>query len=349
VAAHAYDGAAPATRWERLLDLDRDLAEALGDDVASRARDRIGAATVRLEQGSWQPQSLEAAVHDAFALLVCEGLVVRELDLVGTLTADLIGPGDVIAFGQPPERLLATHVRWHVSGFATLAILDRRVLPALHAVPALGARLIERVARQAARAAEQRAISQLPRVELRIRALLWHLAERWGRVGASGVVVPIDLTHSALGHLVGSRRSTVTLALGELSRLGMVGRRDDGAWVLRADSNPSAVTSIGAVAPGIAAIGELAPGIAAIGELALRIAAIGTSCGAQPGRSPGAPASARDDSAALADRIARLRSACVREHARSVELLARCEARRGDRADGRDGRLSPPPAAAAPP
>jgi CRP/FNR family transcriptional regulator, cyclic AMP receptor protein len=256
VAAEADDAHAPATRWERLLDLDGDLAEALGEDVAARARDRIGVATVRLERGSWLPESLVPEVGGAFALLVCDGLIVRELDLAGTLTADLIGPGDIVAVGQTREHLLSTRERWHVSGAATIAILDSRVLPALHAWPALGARLIARGARQAARAAEQRAISQLPRVELRIRALLWHLAERWGRMGPAGVVVPIELTHTALGHLIGARRSTVTLALGELSRLGAVVRRDDGAWVLRVDSNPSGVGLQLASRLGVATIGE---------------------------------------------------------------------------------------------
>jgi CRP/FNR family transcriptional regulator, cyclic AMP receptor protein len=237
VAAEAQD--APAIRWERLLDLDGDLAEALGADVAARARDRIGVATVRLPPGSWEPSSLTPVARDAFALLVCTGLIVRELGLVDTLTADLVGPGDLVAVGRVREPLLATRERWHVNGQATVAILDDRVLPAMHAWPVLSSRLIARAARQAARAAEQRAISQLPRVELRIRALLWHLAERWGRVGASGVVVPLELTHTAVGQLVGARRSTVTLALGELARDGSVVRRDDGSWLLRADSNPS--------------------------------------------------------------------------------------------------------------
>jgi CRP-like cAMP-binding protein len=254
VVAEARD--APATRWERLLDLDGDLAEALGADVAARARDRIGVATVSLPPGSWEPSSLTPVARDAFALLVCDGLIVRELDLAGTLTADLIGPGDIVAVGQTGESLLSTRERWHVSGAATIAILDSRMLPALHVCPALGARLIARGARQAARAAEQRAISQLPRVELRIRALLWHLAERWGRMGSAGVVVPIELTHTALGHLIGARRSTVTLALGELSRLGAVVRRDDGAWVLRVDSNPSGVGLQLAGRLGVATIGE---------------------------------------------------------------------------------------------
>jgi CRP/FNR family transcriptional regulator, cyclic AMP receptor protein len=319
VAAEAHEAPAPVTRWERLLDLDGDLAEALGEDVAARARDRIGVATVRLATGSWWPQSVVPAVRDAFALLVCDGLIVRELELAGTVTADLIGPGDIVAFGSVGEPLLSTRKRWHVSGEASVAILDDRVLPALHAWPALSSRLIERAARQAARAAEQRAISQLPRVELRIRALLWHLAERWGRVGASGVVVPLELTHTAVGHLVGARRSTVTLALSELSREGSVVRRADGAWLLRADSNPSAASAGVAEAPGIAEI---------------------AGSRSRPLRLVGAPAATQPLGLVLAERVAQLRDASAQQQARTLALLARCEATRARAVRGRGGRLS---------
>jgi CRP/FNR family transcriptional regulator, cyclic AMP receptor protein len=319
VAAEAHEAPAPVTRWERLLDLDGDLAEALGEDVAARARDRIGVATVRLATGSWWPQSVVPAVRDAFALLVCDGLIVRELELAGTVTADLIGPGDIVAFGSVGEPLLSTRKRWHVSGEASVAILDDRVLPALHAWPALSSRLIERAARQAARAAEQRAISQLPRVELRIRALLWHLAERWGRVGASGVVVPLELTHTAVGHLVGARRSTVTLALSELSREGSVVRRADGAWLLRADSNPSAASAGVAEAPGIAEI---------------------AGSRSRPLRLVGAPAATQPLSLVLAERVEQLRDASAQQQARTLALLARCEATRARAVRGRGGRLS---------
>ena len=242
-------------RWERLLDLDSDLAEALGVEAAARASDRVGVATVRLVEGVWRPETLAPEVRRAFGLIVCDGLIVRELDLAGTTTADLLGPGDIVAVGQARERLLATSEDWHVGGRATVAILDDRVLPALHAWPALSSRLIARAACQAARAAEQRAISQLPRVELRIRALLWHLAERWGRIAPTGIVVPLELTHGALGRLVGAQRPTVTLALAELARDGSVVRRSDGAWILRADSNPSQPPSDGrSPRPGVATI-----------------------------------------------------------------------------------------------
>jgi Crp-like helix-turn-helix domain len=184
-----------------------------------------------------------------------------------------------------------------------VAILDDRVLPALRAWPAIGSRLIARAARQAARAAEQRAISQLPRVELRIRALLWHLAERWGRIGASGVLVPLELTHEALGRLVGARRPTVTLALSELARTGAVTRRADGSWVLRADSNPSSPPRLAPTRPGIAPVDGSDWRHEVGGESTLPRHPVG---------------------AALAERVEQMRVATAHEQARSAALLARC-------------------------
>jgi CRP-like cAMP-binding protein len=307
----------PAIRWERLLDLDRDLAEALGDDIAAKARDRIGVATVALGEGSWEPQAVVAVGRRPFVLMVCEGLIVRELDLAGTLTADLLGPGDLVAVNPESEALLATGERWHVSARAKIAVLDDRVLPALHAWPALASLLIARAARQAARAAEQRAISQLPRVDLRIRAMLWHLAERWGRMAPSGVVVPLDLTHSAVGRLVGARRPTVTLALSKLARDGAVIRRDDGSWVLRVDSNPSARDRVELGVPGVAVVETHA-------DLARRLGV------AAPG----------PDGTTLHHRVERLRLISAQQQAYTRELLTRCEITR-QRAQARRAVRSP--------
>jgi CRP-like cAMP-binding protein len=273
-------------------------------------------ATVRLGAGAWRPETLTPEMRRAFGLVVYEGLIVRELDLAGTLTADLLGPGDIVAVGSAGEPLLATGEHWHVSARATIAILDDRVIPALHAWPVLSSRLIARAARQAARAAEQRAISQLPRVELRIRALLWHLAERWGRMTSSGVIVPLELTHGALGHLVGARRPTVTLALSELAREGAVVRREDGAWLLSPESNPSTSPRDGAERPGI-----------------------GTVAWAPPHLQP-VPLTLRGlDTALLAERVERLRIASSQQLTRSVDLLERCEATRQVTSAARSARL----------
>jgi len=297
----------PISRWQRLLDIDADLADALGPDGAAHARDRVGVATVELSAGSWLPETLVRDMHGPFGLIVCKGLIVRELDLAGTLTTDLLGPGDIVALGRAGDGLLTTSERWHVSGHATVAILDERILPALHVWPALGSRLIARGARQAARAAEQRAISQLPRVELRIRALLWHLAERWGRMGPTGVVVPLELTHEALGHLVGARRPTVTLALGELGRDGAVVRRDDGAWILRHDSNPSMPASNG---------DRPIPVVTVLQDVAPRLV------------HPRPVPTGRIDSRILAERVQHVRLLSSQQVERSVEILQRCAATR---------------------
>jgi CRP/FNR family transcriptional regulator, cyclic AMP receptor protein len=298
----AGERAVPATRWERLLDLDPELAEGLGAPGAGRARDRVGVATVRLVPGPWRPESLAASEHHPFALLVCDGVVVRELDLAGTITADLLGPGDLVSFGAGADPLLRPGERWRAGGPVTVAILDDRLLPALHAWPRLGSELIARGARQAARAGQQRAISQLPRVDLRIRALLWHLAERWGRMGVTGVVLPLELTHGALGRLVGARRPTVTLALGELARDGKVIRRPDGAWLLRADSRPPG---------GTGATGRVRDGTVRLGALW------------SPRRLPISTAD-HESFRHLAERIDRVRIASAEERRRSAELLRRC-------------------------
>jgi CRP/FNR family cyclic AMP-dependent transcriptional regulator len=61
--------------------------------------------------------------------------------------------------------------------------------------------------------------------------LLWHLAGRWGRVRADGIVVPLRLTHVILADLVAARRPTVTSAITELTRVGLVRSIDEG-WLL---------------------------------------------------------------------------------------------------------------------
>jgi CRP/FNR family transcriptional regulator, cyclic AMP receptor protein len=85
------------------------------------------------------------------------------------------------------------------------------------------------------RLATTQAISQLTRVDRRLKALFWHLAERWGRVSGDGVIVPRALTHRILGQLVGARRPTVSTALSDLADRGELVRRADGSWLLRGD------------------------------------------------------------------------------------------------------------------
>ena len=80
------------------------------------------------------------------------------------------------------------------------------------------------------------AIAHLTRVDDRLLALLWCLAERWGRVVPGGVLVSLRLSHRTLAGMVGARRPSVTTALGQLMARGEIERRADGEWILRGDA-----------------------------------------------------------------------------------------------------------------
>jgi CRP/FNR family transcriptional regulator, cyclic AMP receptor protein len=123
-------------------------------------------------------------------------------------------------------------VRWSAFAPTRLAILDRHVAARLAVYPEIHAALLERCAWRARRLAVLQAISHLNRVDRRLLTLLWHLAERWGRVTRDGIVVPLALSHSALGQLVGARRPTVSTALAKLTRGGDVARGEAGTWLL---------------------------------------------------------------------------------------------------------------------
>jgi hypothetical protein len=97
-----------------------------------------------------------------------------------------------------------------------------------------------RLTERAERLATAQAISMLTRVDRRILAFLWHLAERWGRMTSAGVLVPLTLSHRMLGQIVGARRPTVTAAVRLLVEAGDVVRCDDGSWLLTGTEHQTA-------------------------------------------------------------------------------------------------------------
>ena len=168
-------------------------------------------------------------------LLVLDGVISRELIIADTVSVELLGPGDLIRPWPAADRtrLLRVDVRWWVLSSTTVAVLDRRVAAELAAWPEIVARLLDRLTERSERLAITQAISQLTRVDRRLLALFWHLAERWGRVGTDGVVIPLALTHRMLGQLVGAARPTISTALSELRERDELVRRPDGSWLLR--------------------------------------------------------------------------------------------------------------------
>ena len=215
-----------------LLVVDPELGASLEPEQAAVVRRRLLVPLLVVEPGSWQPGT-DGGADEAFAYVVVEGLLRREAALHDRRATELFGPGDAIDARAVADGSVPISLRWAADERAVLAVLDARFTTAARYWPALGLELHRRMAAQAARTSVLLAIAQLGRVDLRVLAVLWHLADRWGVVTSGGVVVPLRLTHALLGRLVGAQRPTVTLALSQLGETGDVVRRDDGAFVLR--------------------------------------------------------------------------------------------------------------------
>lgn len=201
--------------------------------------------SIELPAGPFAPGDLQPEHPDAVALIVTEGLVMRELLVSSTVAAELAGPGDVVGLRRPEGELVPSALRFTAVVPSRVVPLDPELQGRLRTNADLAVRLLGRAVHQTERLALHRAVLQLPHVEQRVLAVLWLLAERWGRVTPAGVVVPISLTHQTLGALVGARRPTVSLALKALAAEGLVTRRRDGGWVLRHGSAEDAFTPVG--------------------------------------------------------------------------------------------------------
>jgi DNA-binding transcriptional ArsR family regulator len=103
--------------------------------------------------------------------------------------------------------------------------------------PALQLALLAHATARSSRQGVHQAICNHVRVDARVVGLLWHLAERWGRVTPAGIVLPLHLTHDAIAVMIGAQRPSVSTALASLAERGVVERRPDGAWVLRPDTD----------------------------------------------------------------------------------------------------------------
>src|SRR3954462_15870132 len=221
----------------RLLEAQPDLGDGLAPEDEAQARRHVVALLDSVEVGPWDPSKRYGEDPAFFGLLVIDGMIARDVELGGRRCSELLGPGDLLrpwesADGDPAS--VPSESALHVLEPARVAVLDARFASVACLYPALITKLIGRTLRRSRWLAILLTISSMPRVDALVQALLWHLADRWGRVTVDGVVVPVRLTHEMIGRLVGAHRPSVTTALSELSRTNRLRRLPHG-WLLLGD------------------------------------------------------------------------------------------------------------------
>jgi CRP/FNR family transcriptional regulator, cyclic AMP receptor protein len=220
-----------------VLDADPELGDQLDPESRDAAARFAVAEEIRLRRGPWDPHPRFGDGGGNLALLVLSGVIKREVELANSTGAELLGQGDVIRPWQEDagEEPGDGDPAWEVLEPARLALLDRRFALVAGRWPALIEALLARAIERSRDLAFHMAVSRLTRVDVRLQALFWHLAERWGRVGPDGVVVPLHLPHRTIARLVGAQRPSVTTALGTLADRRVLSRRDDGTWLLHGE------------------------------------------------------------------------------------------------------------------
>src|SRR6188472_3584149 len=222
----------------QLLEADPELARGLDPRRVREVSQRLFARSIDVPRGPWSSERLLARGGRPIGLLVLDGLLVREAVVGDHPCAELLGPGDLLRAwdDREAEVLLPRTVEWTALSPLRLAVIDQALAVRAAQWPEIFASLVERAARRAERLVVMQAIAHLTRVDDRLLALLWCLAERWGRVAPDGVVVALRLPHRTLAGMVGARRPSVTTALGQLMGRGLIERREDGEWVLRGNA-----------------------------------------------------------------------------------------------------------------
>jgi CRP/FNR family cyclic AMP-dependent transcriptional regulator len=218
-----------------ILDVDPDLAAGRSESELAAIRERLTAPVYRLTLGP-MPEPPPPQHDNQLGFLVLKGLLLYEVLAAGRATAELVGPGDLVRpWSHSLGGTLSTQAKWTVLEQVLMADLASVRPGRLADAPDIFEALITRCSDRIESVAIQRSITAHVRVDVRVLAYLWHLADRFGVVMPGAVKLDVPLTHAVLARLVGARRPTVTTALQRLIQLGYL-QRDGRAFVLTGDS-----------------------------------------------------------------------------------------------------------------
>jgi CRP/FNR family cyclic AMP-dependent transcriptional regulator len=165
-----------------LLELEPDLAGVLSDEQRGEA-ERFLLPVAALDKGSDIGGVFEES--GAFGAIVLEGMLIQALQIGENPTLGLIGPGSFVPPTNTSRSMPVVGARLFVPVPTRLVLLGEQVRIAARQWPWIVSRLHARMLEHSEGLATQLAICQLPRVEDRLMALMWLLAEVWGRVTPS--------------------------------------------------------------------------------------------------------------------------------------------------------------------
>jgi hypothetical protein len=214
----------------RVLVTDPELAVGLDERRLQRAEHECLAVEVIVDQGYWRPGNTEGeAARGGIGLLILDGLLVRRVGAEARYGAELLGPGDLLRPWEHDgeDATLPFDTSFRVIERLHLAVLDLKATARMAPYPEVVSALVGRAMQRARHLAVNMAIAHYPRIDRRLLLLLWHLADRWGRVTSDGVRIPLRLTHTLLADLVAARRPSVTVAFAQLEHAGLLSRHDN--------------------------------------------------------------------------------------------------------------------------
>jgi CRP/FNR family transcriptional regulator, cyclic AMP receptor protein len=242
-----------------VLKEDPELAEAIPPERRQRAVEECTAPELRLQPGPVARRG-SLGFRGGIGVLVLSGLLIRRVGIEGRFGAELLGEGDLLRpTDDAVSPLLPVTTDWSIVLPVRLAALDGGFEQRLGQYPELARCLIDRAILRSKYLAVNMAIVHQARVDVRLHMLLWHLAARWGRVRSDGTVLRLRLTHTVLADLVAARRPTVTTALSELARQGLV-RTDGETWILPGET-PSDLLAFAHAAAGHGPESPASPGL----------------------------------------------------------------------------------------
>jgi CRP-like cAMP-binding protein len=236
----------PAPEIVSVLDRDRGLSGAVSPQQCAAAVRASRAQVLRVERGEWDPRAEAAGVRGGQGLLILDGFAVRRVGLTSHVGAELLGPGDLLrpADHDGEQATLPFTSAWRVLEVLRLAVLDREWSVRMCRYPEVGVALTARAMLRARRLANTLVIASLPRLDERLRLLLWELADRYGREHGDGVHLRLPLTHDVFAELAAARRPSISTAFGRLARRGDIDRYD-GYWILYGEPPARAAASAG--------------------------------------------------------------------------------------------------------